>query len=185
MPLNHSALLEKITSVFRTRFNCLRHERDWRRLFDQLLQQTGWMANNKITSDAFLEHVFGRELVNGTVLLFQSLCKIRFGFLDGQARIMALYHFSRKVYPGLNNFFPLSQAVQNIDELKKSWSLKKTGEEAICTIVHALVLGTGGFVSQETVMKLNVLSKNLLDHLIHTSRHLKYVKICSLSDCIH
>ena len=184
VPSDYGAVLEQITSALRTRFNRLRHERDWRLLFNHLLQQTGWIASKEITSDAFLEQVFGGELVNGTVLLFQSLCKIRFGYLDGQARIMALYHFSRKVYPGLNNLFPLSQLTQNIDELKKSWSLRKTGEEAICTIVHGPTQVTTGIVSQECVLKLNALSKDLLEHLIHSSRYLKYVKLSSLSDCI-
>jgi len=74
--------------------------------------------------------------------------------------------------------------MQNIDELNKSWSLRKTGEEAICTIVHGPMQVTSGIVSQECVLKLNALSKDLLEHLIHSSRHLKYVKLSSLSDCI-
>ena len=184
MSLNHGVLLEKITLMLRTRFNGLRCQTDWRLLFNHLLERTDWTVNSKITSDILLDEVFGGELVNATVLLFQSLCKIRFGFLDGQARIMALYHFSRKVYPGLNNLFPLMQATQDIEKVKKNWSLMKTGQDAICTIVHGPKQGTGGFISQACVLKLNDLSKTLPDHLIYGTRRLKYVKMSSLSDCI-
>ena len=169
--------------VLRTKFKNLRDVEDWRTLFDHLSQRTGWMEKEQSTSDQLLKEVFGGELVNATVLLFQSMSKIRFGFLDGQARMMALYHFSRKVYPGLDHVHALSNAV-SVDDLKKCWSLSNTGNLALCTIIQRQKTNQDNVVSKESVKHLNELSKRLLDRLLLRYGHLKSVTPSNLSDCI-
>ena len=104
----------------------------WRKLFCHLRQHAlGFVGQNvKLPPD--------QDLVNATTLLFQAMSPIRFDFLDGQARILAVSHYIRQLVPCS---FSLPNCVEPITKYtsrgrpSKPWSLRSTGANATFMLV--------------------------------------------------
>ena len=102
---------------------------NWEKLFHHLCQQATSFENIAPSSN-----VFQGDLVNLTTLLFQALSPIRFGFLEGQARIVAVSHYLRQFIPSkvsssscIRSVRPyLNDATWN----GKLWSPQLTGSKA-------------------------------------------------------
>lgn len=87
-------LLFDAAQILRLGFNNLATALDWKNLFHHLVE----VSNLRIRKER-MEFLFGEELVNATVLLFQALSPVRFAVVDGQSRLVSTSHFARGVVP--------------------------------------------------------------------------------------
>jgi len=116
-------------------FGHLSSDANWSRLLHRLVDCCK-------LDEAFLNGVPKNDMINVTILLFQSLCPIRFAFLDGQARVVSTAFYLRKMFPtGLTSpklVKPLNTVVEelrakNINDMI-DYSVSKTGVGARCLI---------------------------------------------------
>ena len=174
-------LLHEVAKILRSKYNNLRHERDWELLFDHLLKKSGWWGETRgKEGERIVEEVFGGEIVNATTMLLQGLSPVRVGFLDGQARMTALHYYLRQVQPSVvGTLAPLWEPTRR--EEKDQWTIARTGREAVCT-VHTVE--SEGSVTYADVHRFRESSKKCMDILMSTYESLSSITPYNLSDCI-
>ena len=162
-------------------YHNLRSEKDWVKLFDHLLKQSGWWKDSSSTKyKQIQDEVFGGELINATILLLQGLTPVRIGFLDGQARAVAMYYYLLKVLPSMDGgFSPLTSMVTQAHACQH-WTLLRTSEIAACHVHRCL----DGNVTVEDAEELRKKSKESME--VHMSKFetLSTITPYSLSDSI-
>jgi hypothetical protein len=127
-------LLAEATARLGTNFGDLQSIKMWRSLFNHLCNRAASFQDATISYEPP-----ECDLVNITTLLFQALCPVRFAFLDGQARMLAVSHYIRQVLPQkdpsiLNCLESMSDFVDS-HGVGKAWSLHETGMVANCRLV--------------------------------------------------
>jgi len=150
-------------------FGHLASDADWSSLLCRLVECCK-------LDQAFLDGVPKNDMINVTILLFQSLCPIRFAFLDGQARVVSTAFYLRKMFPtGLTSpdlVKPLNIVIEelrakNINDVI-DFSVSKTGIGARCLInLPTNVDPTKDFETKHLNKMFNI-SKKLLDTLSQT-----------------
>jgi hypothetical protein len=145
-----SAFLSEAASILVETFGNLGSKDDWQRLYDHLMAISGLEGRHPATSmhPSIISTMFQFELVNSTVLLFQALCPIRFAFIDGQARVVSVAYYNRKLLPTASvSGFPVNPLLTSIDCFSVSdgsnhragwrWSNPKTVTPASCLVLLA------------------------------------------------
>ncbi len=171
----------------KARFNNLACEGDWQKLFDHLLMKSGWMTGvyDKMLPKRILNQVFGGELVNGTILLFQSLCPVRFGFLDGQSRMVSMHYYIRKLVPTTESGKPgaISKVMSEFRP-RQHWTLEKGGNDASCIIIIPSPEEFGKPATTKYVWYLRELSKIWLDKLMDRLENLSSMTPSNFGDVV-
>jgi hypothetical protein len=112
-------------------FGSLKQLKDWTDLYKHLARI---VFTGKGSTDIGLPPT--GQTIMWTILLFQSICPIRFGFLDGLARMVSVGHYLLRAYPGDKNseacIYPLSKLDQNSTT---TWSVETTSKAAVFEIV--------------------------------------------------
>jgi hypothetical protein len=114
-------LLERAFHLFETNFGNLQTFENWRSLYKHL---SGIAINGRKLPSPPDSH-----LIHFTIILFQSRCPIRFAFLDGQARMVAVSHYIRGIVPGHPlSITPIEPIMPYLPSKGKgSWSASQTG----------------------------------------------------------
>jgi hypothetical protein len=162
---------------------------DWMLLYNHLLQQTGWCNNlDDITCKHILEDVFGNEIQNAVSMLLQGLSPLRFSFPDGQARIISLFYYLRKIVPcrDAKNVFPITD-IPSITKLSyySKWAVAEGATESPCSFHTFSKEGSNSMeVTLGDLSELKTISKQRLDALTVTNATTVYFTPKNLSDCI-
>jgi hypothetical protein len=162
-------------NLFGETFGHLSTNKDWSNLLDHLLCYCD-------LKDALAGNIPKDDIINFVILLFQSVCPIRFAFLDGQARAVSTAFYLRKMFPtgpvSRELFRPLGMVeaeLKNkevVDHL--DWSISKTGLTARCNINFPADVGPSKVVTIDKQLdQMFDHSKTLLDSLTNmTPRNL-------------
>ena len=120
-------LLEMVADIMERKYHNLMTEGDWAALFKDLLKQSRWCDDmGSERCEIILNDVFGGELINATILLFQGLTSVWFGFMDGQGRMAAIHYYERKVTPYMDGtVVPLSKTM-DLRQARKRWTIQNT-----------------------------------------------------------
>ncbi len=183
-------VLDKVIRIFKSCYGNLRKEEDWLKLLDRLIEKSSLRKgkNIKDVSKQFLKEVLGNELVNGTILLFQSMCTVRFAFMDGQARMAAVHYYIRKIVPTIDGkALGLSLVYGDKLSVLRHWSLEKSagkGKEAVCALCMPEYENRGCQVTVEEIWERRELSRVCYDRLVETRDHLIEMEPASFSDVL-
>jgi hypothetical protein len=179
-------VLEKIVG---TTYHQLSTTDDWLLLYNHLLQQTGWCNNlDDTTCKEILEGVFGNEIQNAVSMLLQGLSPLRFSFPDGQARIISLCYYLRKIVPcrDAKNVFPITD-IPSIGSLNilSTWSVAKCATGNTCSFhTFAKEESDNMEVTLGDLSELRTTSKERLDVLAKTNANTVFFTPANLADCI-
>jgi hypothetical protein len=178
-----------LQNVVRATYHQLKASEDWTLLYNHLLHQAGW-CNNLVgtTSKEILERVFGNEIQNAVSMLLQGLSPLRFSFPYGQARIISLFYYLRKIVPcrDAKNVAPITDipSITQSDILSK-WTAGKGATESTCSFHTFAKEGMDSIkVTVGDLSKLKAISKEHLDALAKTSANTVFFTPKNLSDCI-
>lgn len=83
-----------------------------------------------------MEELFEVDLINVTVILFQSLSPIRLSFVDGQRRVVYVSHLVRDMIPTASNTLPPNLPMPLGYAKKCKWSLASTGSLVGCVMLQ-------------------------------------------------
>jgi hypothetical protein len=131
-------------------FNGLKSFCDWRMLYEHLTKQASWTS---LVTTPY--HSTQGEIVRWCILLFQSLCPIRFAILDGLARMISIGYYLHAMFPGDNMVedcvMPLSKVVS---EITQGWTPETTALQASFDIMMPTNKMTGGSEAFQQVQQL-------------------------------
>jgi len=165
------------------KYHNLDHEIYWMTLFRNLLRKSG-RCTDDVKATEYVQKVFGGEIINGAILLFQALSPIRFAFLDGQARMAAMHFFTRKILPCLDgSVVPLKKDPNN-HELSKQWTLERTGEVGTCFFAQDISEADWPNVTPRCIEYLTKTSKTVMEEMMAKWKTLDQIAPSNLSDCI-
>jgi hypothetical protein len=178
-----------LQNAVRVTYNQLKTTEDWMLLYNYLLKQTGWCNNidNAICKD-ILESVFGNEIQNAVSLLLQGLSPLRFSFPDGQARIVSLFYYLRKIVPcrDAKTVAPITY-IPSITKLEivPTWTVAKGSIKSTCFFHTFAKEGSDNMeVTVGDLSELKAISKQRLDALAKTNENTLFFTPKNLSDCI-
>jgi hypothetical protein len=178
-------LLNEAIEILNVHYGCLRKEENWLKLFQRLVEKSGY--SQREPKDV-LKDVFGNELVNGTILMFQFLCPVRLAFLDGQARMAAVHYFIRKIVPTIDgNSLAMSSVYGNNTSVLQHWSLGSTGAmESLteCFLYMPRRERWGRPVSNSEIWERREISKQCFDRLVERRDHLNEMSPARFSDVL-
>jgi hypothetical protein len=183
-------MLDEAFEIFRLQYGNLRNEEDWFKLFHHLIEKSfgAKEEDSEERSKEILASVFGNELVNATILYFQSLCPVRFAFMDGQARMAAVHYYIRKIVPTMDGkALGLSSVYRNNPKVLRHWSLRKSAGKdklAACTVYLPKPSRRGFPVTQYEIWERREVSKDCLDRLLLKRDHLLGMAPALFSDAL-
>jgi hypothetical protein len=132
--------------------------------------------------EIILNDVFGGELINATILLFQGLTSVRFGFMDGQGRMAAIHYYERKITPYMDGtVVPLSKTM-DLRQARKRWTIQNTGTPAMCYVITDVAME--GPVTANFLSVARSRSKAWMDTLMTKLDCLNSMTPSNLSDCL-
>jgi hypothetical protein len=179
-------VLERALEILKDRYGNLKTEENWLELFHRLIYKSG--GHSREASLKILEEVYGNELVNGTILLFQNKCPVRFAFMDGQARMAAVHYYIRKLVPTMDGkWMAMSSAYSDNPSMLQQWSLANSagkGVAAVCGVYMTDPDRRGCAVTMKEIWERRERSKECLDRLVQRRDHLNEMSPGCFSDVV-
>jgi hypothetical protein len=172
------ALFNMVSRILVSDFGNLNSMDCWKKLYNHICRDTPF-AHYDVSSLPIC------QLVKATIFRLQSMTPIRFSFINGQARMVAVAHYIRRLVPcASDGHQPGFQSMDDVGCINHSnglWSLDKTGCQADCVLFCTdppRPDSPDRYLSSEIMFDLNKISS-------HVTAGSSIAEVTHFSDSIH